>query len=104
MPKLLKRMNNSMGAPQIDRNCSKDYMYDDGKLRFKIEKGSNIAIPIYSIQQDPKYYPDPERFDPDRFSDANKHNIVPGSYIPFGIGPRNCIGNWIEQFHFETYS
>lgn len=58
----------------------------------KIEVGQIIGIPIRSIHIDEKYYPDPEKFDPERFSDENKHNIKPGTYLSFGIGPRNCIG------------
>lgn len=57
-------------------------------------------IPIYPFHRDAQYYPDPEKFDPERFSDDNKGSIVPGTYIPFGIGPRNCIGNvnyWIGK-------
>lgn len=42
---------------------------------------------------DPKYFPNPERFDPERFNDENKKNIVQGSYMPFSIGPRNCVVN-----------
>lgn len=79
-------------AVQIDRMCVKDYVYDDGKLNFKIEKGSVIAFSMYGLQHDPKYFPSPEMFDPERFSDENKANIVPGTYLPFGLGPRNCIG------------
>lgn len=80
-------------AGQIDRLCVKDYIYDDeDKLKFKIEKGSNIIFPVYGMHRDPKYYPNPEKFDPERFSDENKHKIISGSYAPFGIGPRNCIG------------
>lgn len=40
----------------------------------------------------PKYFPDPEKFDPERFNDENKNDIMAGTFIPFGIGPRNCIG------------
>lgn len=57
-----------------------------------IEKGIELAIPVYAIQHDPKYYPDPERFDPERFSEENKRNILPYTYFPFGLGPRLCIG------------
>lgn len=57
-----------------------------------LEKGSSITIPIVAIHYDPKYFPEPDKFDPDRFSEENKAAIVSGSYMPFGVGPRNCIG------------
>lgn len=80
-------------APLTDRLCIKDYTYDDGdELRFTFEKGHAFWIPIYGIHHDAEYYPEPDKFDPERFSDENKDNILPGTYIPFGIGPRNCIG------------
>lgn len=78
--------------PQMDRVCVKDYLYDDGKLKFVIEKGTSILYPVVGIHRDPQYFPNPDKFDPERFSDENKHNIVPGTYTPFGVGPRNCIG------------
>lgn len=49
-------------------------------------------IPNFSLMRDPKYFPNPEKFDPERFSDDNKDSINPTTYLPFGIGPRNCIG------------
>lgn len=84
-------------ALQVDRECVKDYTYDDGNKKFIIEKGSVIAFSLLGIQRDPKYYPNPNVFDPERFSDENKHKIVSGTYAPFGIGPRNCIGR--QHFH-----
>lgn len=81
-------------STQLDRMCVKDYVYDDGDLKLNIKKGTSVLIPVYGIHHDPQYYPNPERFDPERFSDENKANIVPGSFLPFGIGPRNCIGMW----------
>jgi cytochrome P450 family 9 len=53
----------------------------------------NIIIPIYSLHRDPQYYPDPDRFDPERFSDENKSKINPYTYLPFGTGARSCIGS-----------
>lgn len=86
------------GAVQTDRLCTKDYIYDDGKLKFKIEKGSSIIFPVYGVHHDPKYYPNPDKFDPERFSDENKHKILPSAYAPFGVGPRNCIGMSIKFY------
>lgn len=74
------------------RVCVKDYVYDHDGLKFNIEKGIPVILTIYGIHHDPKYYPNPDKFNPDRFSDENKHNILPGTYLPFGVGPRNCIG------------
>lgn len=87
--------------PDIDRVCVRDFTYDDGNgLKFNIEKGIAVRFPIYGIQHDAKYFPDPEKFDPERFSDENKHNIAPDTYFPFGVGPRNCIGKLNKEVTF----
>ncbi|XP_055589840.1 cytochrome P450 9e2-like [Uranotaenia lowii] len=81
-------------VPAIDRLCVKDYTLDDGQgLKFTIEKGTGIWIPIHAIHRDPKYYPSPEKFIPERFSEANRTNLNPDAYLPFGVGPRACIGS-----------
>ncbi|XP_058837445.1 cytochrome P450 9e2-like isoform X2 [Topomyia yanbarensis] len=77
----------------VDRLCVSDYSVDDGELHFTIEKGAGISIPIYGLHRDPKYFPDPDRFDPERFNNDNKSSINMAAYLPFGIGPRNCIGS-----------
>uniref|UniRef100_A0A2H1VYP7 unspecific monooxygenase n=1 Tax=Spodoptera frugiperda TaxID=7108 RepID=A0A2H1VYP7_SPOFR len=79
----------------LDRICHKDYNL--GKPNPKAEKdvqvrkGTGVWIPVYCIHRDPKYFPNPEKFDPERFSEANRHTIDPMTYMPFGIGPRNWI-------------
>lgn len=77
-------------VPVLTRKCTKNYKVRDSDL--VIEKGVSVIIPIYSYHHDPDYFPDPEKFDPDRFSPENREKIVPYSYMPFGEGPRNCIG------------
>jgi cytochrome P450 family 9 len=81
-------------AAQVDRSCTKDYTLDlgDGKS-IVIKKGQIFMLPISLIHNDSEYFPNPEQFDPERFSDENKGSIRPGSYIPFGSGPRTCIGS-----------
>lgn len=79
-------------ALTTSRQCTKDFDFELNGNKIRIERGRSIRIPIYSIHHDSEFYENPEQFDPSRFNDANKHKIKPGSYIPFGIGPRNCIG------------
>ncbi|PSN52369.1 Cytochrome P450 9e2 [Blattella germanica] len=74
-----------------DRKCVKNYRLPM-EPSYTLEPGDAVWIPIYAIHHDPKYYPNPEKFDPERFSDENKDNIKPFTYLPFGSGPRNCIG------------
>lgn len=77
--------------PMLQRECNKDYQIPDSDAI--IPKGTQVHIPVIAIHMDPKYYPDPERFDPDRFTDEEKSKRPHYSYLPFGEGPRNCIGN-----------
>jgi cytochrome P450 len=58
----------------------------------RIAAGSKLLISPYVLQRDPAYYPDPERFDPERFSPAGRQGRPRYAYIPFGGGPRVCIG------------
>ncbi|XP_075215407.1 uncharacterized protein LOC142321295 [Lycorma delicatula] len=72
------------------RECKNNYKLPDGKI---LEKGTIVNIPVLGIQRDPKYFPDPEKFDPERFNKTSpSHPIQSFSYLPFGEGPRFCIG------------
>lgn len=79
---------------QTNRICNKDYdvVLGNGKT-ITIKKDQLIIFPYYHIQNDPAYFPDPEKFDPHRFDNDNKDSIVQGTYLPFGLGRRNCIGS-----------
>lgn len=73
---------------RIDREASVDYEYEG----IKIKKGQAVVVPIYSLHHDPELYADPEEFIPERFSDENKKSRETVAFLPFGTGPRNCIG------------
>ncbi|XP_044754602.1 cytochrome P450 6j1-like [Coccinella septempunctata] len=77
-------------VPFLDRRCSKRYQIPGSDL--VLEKGDMIYIPIMGIHYDPEYFPDPQRFEPNRFRKENsetRHNMT---FLSFGDGPRNCIG------------
>ncbi|KAM8830138.1 cytochrome P450, family 3, subfamily A, polypeptide 65 [Synchiropus picturatus] len=57
-----------------------------------VPKGCVISVPVFTIHRDPKLFPEPEVFKPERFSKENKDKMDPYSFLPFGAGPRNCIG------------
>ena len=72
------------------RQANQDYKL--GNTGLTIKKGQLIEMPIYAIQHAPEYWENPMQYSPDRFLPENRHNIVPYTYLPFGGGPRNCIG------------
>lgn len=57
-----------------------------------IPAGMCIQGNVWALHRDEEYWADPENFNPERFSAENKHDIYPYSYLPFGAGPRSCIG------------
>ncbi|XP_063995669.1 uncharacterized protein LOC135173024 [Diachasmimorpha longicaudata] len=77
-------------VPILLRRAYQSYKVPETGLT--IDKGIDLLIPSYAIQHDPEYYPEPERFDPERFSEEAKSSRHPMTYLPFGDGPKNCIG------------
>lgn len=57
-----------------------------------IEKGTPIFIPVLGLHYDPQYFPNPEEFIPERFSKGNSEDRNSFVYMPFGSGPRICVG------------
>lgn len=57
-----------------------------------IEKDTAVYIPMFGLHYDPEFFPNPQKYDPDRFCESNPHKYPAFAYIPFGEGPRNCIG------------
>lgn len=75
---------------QVDRWCAKDYLIE--KYNLRVPKGAKLQLDLYGVMNNAEYWPEPDRFDPDRFMPGRRERIVPGSYCPFGLGPRHCLG------------
>ncbi|PNF21097.1 Cytochrome P450 6j1 [Cryptotermes secundus] len=80
--------------PFLDRMCGSDYTLPStsGNGTVLLPKGTGVFIPVFALHYDPQYYPDPDKFDPERFTEENKQNRPNYTYLPFGEGPRICIG------------
>ena len=70
---------------------------DDSFEGLDIPKGSNLLFSFYEIHKHKSHWIDPEKFDPERFSDSDPYLHTP-FYAPFGAGPRKCIGNNFAMF------
>ena len=85
------------------RKCNKPFFVPDTKCT--VEPGTVINIPVYCLQHDEKYFPDPYTFDPERFAEGK--TIQKCTFLPFGDGPRICIGTWkqhmVSRFRFGYY-
>ncbi|KAJ0176200.1 hypothetical protein K1T71_008374 [Dendrolimus kikuchii] len=93
------RMN--AGNHVIERKCTVlKYRFPGTNL--VIDKNVFVFFSTHGLNYDPKYFSNPEAFNPDRFSPENKANITPCVYLPFGEGPRNCIGKRYAKFTIMT--
>ncbi|XP_026462806.1 cytochrome P450 6k1-like, partial [Ctenocephalides felis] len=84
----------------LTRECLTDYKIPGSKT--VIPKGTRVLIPLLGLQRDPKYFSNPEKFDPDRFSDDRKDSITPYTYMPFGEGRRACIGMRLAKLQMKV--
>ncbi|GBM54698.1 Cytochrome P450 3A21 [Araneus ventricosus] len=96
LPYLDKVLNESLRMyPPVhlftNRYALEDVQYED----IHIPKGTLIQAPVYLMHHDPDFWSEPEIFDPERFS--TKPNSEGITYLPFGVGPRNCLGMRFAQ-------
>lgn len=70
--------------------------------QYLIPEGATCVIFTHALHNNPKYYPKPEVFDPDRFLPENTIKRHPFAYIPFSAGPRNCIGQKFAQMEVKV--
>nr|KAG5692173.1 hypothetical protein BaRGS_008719 [Batillaria attramentaria] len=92
LPYLDMCMNESLRlyppACMLDRECSQDTVLGG----MHVPKNMLVTLAIYNIHTDPEHWPDPMKFDPERHTPEARASRHPFSFLPFGMGPRNCIG------------
>ncbi|XP_026764750.2 cytochrome P450 6B5-like [Galleria mellonella] len=81
----------------IIRHCERESVLPVGNI--KVEKGTKLYLPIRDFHLDPKYFPNPHTFDPERNLIQHGSETV---YIPFGKGPRGCIGVRYARLQMKT--
>ena len=86
-------------APFLTRVAMQQIRLQDGANEYLVEPGSAILMGTYAMGRDPRYFTDPDTFDPDRW-DRSARVRKPGSgfaVLPFGFGARRCIGKAIAE-------
>ncbi|KAG6465215.1 hypothetical protein O3G_MSEX015006 [Manduca sexta] len=81
----------------IDRYTHRDYKIPNTDV--VIEKGTPIYISLYGLHGDHDHFDQPEVYDPERFTDDR---VVSEAYVPFGLGPRKCVGMRVGQLHVKV--
>lgn len=80
--------------PLLSRVCTRDYQVPNSNVLIK--KGIIVSISIQGIHYDEEYYPNPQKFIPTRFDQENKSRRHQFTFLPFGEGPRICIGKTVN--------
>uniref|UniRef100_A0A0K0FVA5 Cytochrome P450 n=1 Tax=Strongyloides venezuelensis TaxID=75913 RepID=A0A0K0FVA5_STRVS len=86
-------------AGRINRTCVQKTTING----IDFEPGVSISVPIFNLHYDEDIYPEPNIFDPERFSPEQKAGRDPLYYMPFGYGPRNCIGMRYAYLSMKVY-
>ncbi|TDC86723.1 cytochrome P450 [Actinomadura sp. 7K507] len=84
-------------GPYGAREATEDVVLGD----YTVPAGTTIFYPFWAVHMNPEYWPDPQAFDPERFTPEASANRPRLAYIPFGIGPRSCEGSVLAMVEAE---
>lgn len=76
-------------VPYLDRECTSTYKLNDNVT---VVKGTPVFVNVMALHYDPKVFPDPEEWKPDRMYNVAESDNLQFSFLPFGDGPHFCIG------------
>ncbi|XP_016840411.1 cytochrome P450 4C1 [Nasonia vitripennis] len=85
-------------VPFISRNINEDLHLKD----YTVPRGTIAHIHVYDLHRDANFWPEPLKYDPDRFLPERTRNRHPFSYIPFSAGSRNCIGQKFAMMELKS--
>lgn len=83
-------------TPMTTRLCTAPCRLPGTDVNLQVKDA--IIVPLQSIQNDPQHFPEPDKFDPDRFNGDSS----PSGFLAFGDGPRSCPGNYVVVYEFTT--
>ena len=86
-------------AMEHDRTCVNDCIVNG----IKVKKGVRIMMPTLPAHLDPEFFPEPEKYQPERFLKENADNIIPYTWRPFGSGNRVCIGQRFAMMEMKLF-
>ncbi|KAM7346805.1 cytochrome P450 4d2-like isoform 2-T2 [Cochliomyia hominivorax] len=85
-------------VPVIGREITEDVVVGD----VVIPANTSINMNLFAVMRDPDYFPEPDVFKPQRFSDESIQKVNPFAYVPFSAGPRNCIGQKFATMEMKS--
>ncbi|KAL1459277.1 hypothetical protein WDU94_011279 [Cyamophila willieti] len=85
-------------VPVIARTAMEEFQLEN----FTIPAGCTLAICIHTIHRHPRHWPNPTQFNPDRFLPSEIARRNPNAYMPFSVGPRNCLGYKYAMIQMKT--
>ncbi|XP_018378336.1 PREDICTED: probable cytochrome P450 6a14 [Trachymyrmex cornetzi] len=87
----------------MKKRCTEEFELkgSDGVV-CRVQPGMEILIPLQALHTDPQYWENTEKYDPERFNSDRKHNIEKFTFLPFGEGPRICVGMRMAQLQIKA--